>query len=92
MPVPHPRGDRAPLIAASPRNRRTDWRAEQAPRVISYDFKRWKMSITDLTVFDETVQKTNTWLKEIAQDLNTDRHEAYQALRAVLHCTAYAIV
>jgi uncharacterized protein (DUF2267 family) len=50
------------------------------------------MSITDLTVFDETVQKTNTWLKEIAQDLNTDRHEAYQALRAVLHCTAYAIV
>jgi uncharacterized protein (DUF2267 family) len=37
-------------------------------------------------VFDETVQKTNLWLKEIAQALGSDRHRAYQALRAVLHC------
>jgi uncharacterized protein (DUF2267 family) len=44
------------------------------------------MSVTGLEVFDETVQKTNVWLKEIAEDLNTDRHVAYQALRAVLHC------
>jgi uncharacterized protein (DUF2267 family) len=44
------------------------------------------MSVTGLTVFDETVQKTNTWLKEIAEDLDADRHVAYQALRAVLHC------
>jgi uncharacterized protein (DUF2267 family) len=44
------------------------------------------MSATGLTVFDETVQKTNLWLKEIAQALGSDRHRAYQALRAVLHC------
>lgn len=44
------------------------------------------MSATGLAVFDETIQKTNAWLKEIAEDLNTDRHVAYQALRAVLHC------
>jgi uncharacterized protein (DUF2267 family) len=44
------------------------------------------MSATGLAVFDETIQKTNAWLKEIADDLNTDRHVAYQALRAVLHC------
>lgn len=44
------------------------------------------MSATGLAVFDETIQKTNTWLKEIAEDLNTDRQVAYQALRAVLHC------
>jgi uncharacterized protein (DUF2267 family) len=44
------------------------------------------MSTNGLAVFDETVQKTNTWLKEIAQVLDCDRHHAYQALRAVLHC------
>ena len=44
------------------------------------------MSVTGLAVFDETVQKTNTWLKEIAQPLLCDRHRAYQVLRAVLHC------
>jgi uncharacterized protein (DUF2267 family) len=44
------------------------------------------MSATGLAVFDETVHKTNAWLKEIAQDLGADRHRAYQALRAVLHC------
>jgi len=44
------------------------------------------LSSTGLKVFDETLHKTNTWLKEIAQALNLDRHGAYQVLRAVLHC------
>src|SRR3979409_1471116 len=44
------------------------------------------MSATGLAVFDETVQKTNTWVKEIAQALGSDRQRGYQALRAVLHC------
>lgn len=44
------------------------------------------MSITGLPVFDETVQKTNIWLKEISLTLGSDRHRAYQTLRAVLHC------
>jgi uncharacterized protein (DUF2267 family) len=44
------------------------------------------MSATGLAVFDETVQKTNSWLKDISQALGSDRHRAYQALRAVLHC------
>ena len=44
------------------------------------------MSLTGLEVFDETLHKTNTWLKEIAEKLGSDRHDAYQALRAVLHC------
>jgi uncharacterized protein (DUF2267 family) len=38
-----------------------------------------------LKVFDETLHKTNMWLKEIAQELSMDRHGAYQVLRAVLH-------
>ena len=44
------------------------------------------MSTTGLEVFDETVHKTNAWLKEIAKALGLDRHGAYQVLRAVLHC------
>jgi uncharacterized protein (DUF2267 family) len=42
------------------------------------------MSVTGLDVFDDTVHKTNSWLKEIAQELGADRHRAYQSLRAVL--------
>jgi uncharacterized protein (DUF2267 family) len=42
--------------------------------------------LTGLEVFDETVHKTNAWLKEIMQAVGPDRHRAYQALRAVLHC------
>jgi uncharacterized protein (DUF2267 family) len=42
------------------------------------------MSSTGLQVFDETLHKTNVWLKEITQMLGSDRHHAYQALRAVL--------
>jgi uncharacterized protein (DUF2267 family) len=44
------------------------------------------MSLTGLEVFDETLHKTNTWLKEIEQELGPGRRRAYQALRAVLHC------
>ena len=44
------------------------------------------MSSMGLKVFDETLHKTNMWLKEIAQELSMDRHCAYQVLRAVLHC------
>jgi uncharacterized protein (DUF2267 family) len=44
------------------------------------------MSTTGLEVFDDTVHKTNAWLKEIGQVLGPDRHRAYQALRAVLQC------
>src|SRR5437868_14874113 len=44
------------------------------------------MSLTGPKVFDETLHKTNTWLKEIGEMLGSDRHEAYEALRVVLHC------
>jgi uncharacterized protein (DUF2267 family) len=44
------------------------------------------MSITGLSAFDVTVEKTNLWLKEIAAELGTDdRHRAYLALRQTLH-------
>jgi uncharacterized protein (DUF2267 family) len=44
------------------------------------------MSITGLTQFDETVHLTNTWLKELMEELGwEDRHRAYRGLRAVLH-------
>lgn len=44
------------------------------------------MSTTGLAVFDETIHKTNIWVKEIGQTPDCDRHRSYQALRAVLHC------
>jgi uncharacterized protein (DUF2267 family) len=44
------------------------------------------MSATGLDVFDTTLHKTNSWLKELMQILGTqDRHRAYLALRAALH-------
>lgn len=44
------------------------------------------MSMTGLDVFDATVHKTNAWLTDIMEQLETaDRHEAYHALRVVLH-------
>src|ERR687886_176925 len=43
------------------------------------------MSSTGLEVFDRTVQETNIWLGEIAEDLGPDRQVAYRVLRAVLH-------
>ncbi|TMB45162.1 MAG: DUF2267 domain-containing protein, partial [Deltaproteobacteria bacterium] len=44
------------------------------------------MSATGLEVFDTTLQKTNSWLKELMGILGSqDRHMAYLALRATLH-------
>jgi uncharacterized protein (DUF2267 family) len=43
------------------------------------------MSATGLEVFDTTVQKNNTWLKDLMEVTDGDRPKACQALRAVLH-------
>jgi uncharacterized protein (DUF2267 family) len=44
------------------------------------------MSATGLAVFDTTLQKTNSWLKDLMDELGwEDRHKAYLALRATLH-------
>jgi uncharacterized protein (DUF2267 family) len=44
------------------------------------------MSQTGLTPFDSTIHTTNTWLKELMEELGLkDRHQAYHALREVLH-------
>jgi uncharacterized protein (DUF2267 family) len=43
--------------------------------------------MTGLEVFDTTVHKTNSWLKELMQELHReeDRRKAYLAMRATLH-------
>lgn len=41
------------------------------------------MSATRLEVFDETVQQTNIWLKEVMEQLGPDRKRACRATRAV---------
>ena len=47
------------------------------------------MSATGLDVFDTTVQKTNRWLKDIAQAAGwhekQDKQKAYLALRSTRH-------
>jgi uncharacterized protein (DUF2267 family) len=44
------------------------------------------MPVTGLEVFDTTVHKTNSWLRELMEELAwDDRHRAYLALRATLH-------
>ena len=44
------------------------------------------MTTTGLKVFDETLQVTNSWLKDLMEMLHIDdRQLAYRALRAVLH-------
>jgi uncharacterized protein (DUF2267 family) len=44
------------------------------------------MSMTGLDVFDTTVQKTNSWLKDVMAELGwEDRQRAYLALRSTLH-------
>ena len=44
------------------------------------------MSMTGLEVFDTTVHKTNSWLKEVMQGIHRDdRRKAYLAMRATLH-------
>lgn len=40
----------------------------------------------DIPVFDTTLEKTNIWLRDVMAELGSkDRHEAYLALRGVLH-------
>ena len=47
------------------------------------------MAQTGLEVFDTTIQRTNAWLKQVAERLaptpGDDRHRAYTALRGTLH-------
>jgi len=44
------------------------------------------MSDTQVTALDHSVQQTNIWLKSLGEELHSeDRHDAYRALRAVLH-------
>jgi uncharacterized protein (DUF2267 family) len=44
------------------------------------------MSATGLEVFDTTLQRTHTWLKDLMLVLGwQERRKAYQALRATLH-------
>ena len=44
------------------------------------------MKFTGFEVFDETIQRTNTWLKELMQELNwSDRRKTYLVVRCVLH-------
>jgi len=42
------------------------------------------MSATGLEVFDKTLQTTNTWLGELMEALDTDRHTAWKVLGVVL--------
>ena len=44
------------------------------------------MKLTGLEVFDSTIQRTNTWLKDLMLELNwSDRRKTYIALRSALH-------
>ncbi len=42
------------------------------------------MSATGLEVFDKTLQTTNTWLGELMETLDVDRHTAWKVLGVVL--------
>jgi uncharacterized protein (DUF2267 family) len=44
------------------------------------------MKLTGLEVFDATIQRSNTWIKELMQELNSSDHrKTYLAFRSVLH-------
>lgn len=44
------------------------------------------VTASGLEVFDSTIHKTNSWIKDVMHELGTDdRHRGYQVLRAVLH-------
>jgi uncharacterized protein (DUF2267 family) len=44
------------------------------------------MSVTAIAPIESTIHTTNTWLKELMEELGwDDRHQAYRALAAVLH-------
>jgi uncharacterized protein (DUF2267 family) len=40
---------------------------------------------THVEAIDRSVDKANVWLKDMTTELGGERHEAYAALRAVLH-------
>lgn len=40
---------------------------------------------TGLAVFDTTLNETNRWLEALEDQLGCDRHQAYAAMRAVMH-------
>lgn len=39
----------------------------------------------DVTIIQRSVEQTNRWLAELADEFESDRHDAYRILRAVLH-------
>ena len=44
------------------------------------------MKLTGLDVWDSTIQRSNAWLKELMQELNSaDHRKTYLILRSVLH-------
>ena len=44
------------------------------------------MADTQVAALDHTIQQTNIWLKTLAEQMHIeDRHDAYRALRSVLH-------
>lgn len=44
------------------------------------------MSRTEVAPFEAAVQTSNTWINQLLDELEwTDRHQAYKALRVVLH-------
>lgn len=43
------------------------------------------MTVATVSTLEQTVHKTNQWLDELGQDLQTDHRGAYRAMRAVLH-------
>jgi uncharacterized protein (DUF2267 family) len=44
------------------------------------------MKLTGLEIWDASIQRTNVWLKELMQELNsTDHRKTYLILRSVLH-------
>jgi len=44
------------------------------------------MSMTGLSAFDHTVQKSNVWVNDLAQNLEwDDKHKAFQGMRMTLH-------
>jgi uncharacterized protein (DUF2267 family) len=44
------------------------------------------MKLTGLEVFDSSIQRTNSWLKDLMQELNwSDRRKTYLAFRCALH-------
>jgi uncharacterized protein (DUF2267 family) len=43
-------------------------------------------AMSELSVFDKTMQLTHEWVNDVAKELNlNDKHKAFQGLRATLH-------